>query len=120
MTEKSIKEDNTARYKKLPKWVQQELSRLKADVNYYKIKAYEVTSMDKSNVIVDKGINTDKHKYLPKNTEITFVMSNKGEIHIRLVADDTLSVHASMDGLSSVYITPYSGNLFHIKAITDK
>ena len=34
MTEKSIKEDNTARYKKLPKWVQQELSRLKADVNY--------------------------------------------------------------------------------------
>ena len=96
---------------RLPKWAQNEVSRLRADVEYYKKQLAAVVGETKTIIEVDPPYSREDHprKYLPERAQIEFTLPS-GKITVSL--RDSL-VHLYTDhGRIALY--PVASNVAYV------
>lgn len=81
---------------KLPKWVQAEIKRLKADIEYYKQKAYQASGKEETNVFILEGTDVIP---LPKDSRIMFKVNSDDRIYeqieVHIVGEETIEVRSA-------------------------
>ena len=90
---------------KLPRWAQNRIEKLEADVLYYSNQMVEMVAEGKealaSNVLLPYFKGDMHDQYLPKNTRVQFLMphpwveSRPGYIEVRHQGEDTIDIHGS-------------------------
>jgi hypothetical protein len=105
---------------KLPKWAQDEISRLKANLHDAQKRMNTMigaNSITKSNVMLPYFQQDMQDQYLPRNQRVQFLMPHPwaerrpGYIEVRHHGEDLLDIHASQP----IWIEPGASNCLQIR-----
>ena len=81
---------------KLPLWAQRRISKLEGDVEYYKEKAFTVTSKKGTSIQVGRH-SGDAAKFLPEETHVTFFVGDRRSIEVCQTRDKD-GIYISTEG----------------------
>lgn len=97
---------------KLPKYAQNEINRLRNDVEYYKKKVNQIEGKEETNVYLVEGLLSDARP-LPKNSHIMFVVNPDEKIFQRIQISIKMN-RIEVSGDRTLRIEPRTSNAVHI------
>jgi len=97
---------------KLPKYAQNEINKLRNDVEYYKKKVNQIEGKEETNVYLTEG-RIDNARPLPKNSQVMFVIKPEEKLYQQIevrIREGRLEV----SGYRTLRIEPRASNVIHI------
>lgn len=102
-----------AQFNRLPKWAQQEIGRLNADIDYWKTKAN--VDNDTTRIFVDRMQND--HTFIDEREQVSFGSAEgwHNRITVRLDCDVDNQMHGILvTGGATLKVIPWSSNMLKI------
>lgn len=98
---------------KLPKWAQEEISKLESDVKYWQTKYKTFDGQMKTRIQVDGRFNKDTDTYLPEHSTVSFKLK-EDDVPFRAI-DVTIVKGVLRIYADDMVVLPVASNSIYIK-----